>query len=272
MLGARLEVQMSKKCTPLWCEAHFEVKVWKADHVPTHCWTFQPHDTTRHDTRQDDTTTATTTTTRTIRSTRVISNNSNNNNNSYSYCPTTTTTTTLRYTTPTQHYTRPHCTALHYTTLHSIALTLHYTTIRHTTLHNTNYTIQLQLKLPLQLQLQLLQQRLQYNDNYNTLHHATSSSCGCGDHCNQSKKTTPTIFRSFSGVRSAIHGITTTRLSYSFLSLKFPPPPCAVLLVIREGNITHTILETRSYLFGGCYDGESISVRKTAPMKLWNWW
>jgi len=27
MLGARLEVQMSKKCTPLWCEAHFEVKV-----------------------------------------------------------------------------------------------------------------------------------------------------------------------------------------------------------------------------------------------------
>ena len=26
MLGPLLEVEMSKKCTPLWCEAHFEVK------------------------------------------------------------------------------------------------------------------------------------------------------------------------------------------------------------------------------------------------------
>ena len=28
MLGPLLEVQMSKKCTPLWREAHFEVKMW----------------------------------------------------------------------------------------------------------------------------------------------------------------------------------------------------------------------------------------------------
>ena len=27
--GPPLEVQMSKKCTPLWCEAHFEVKMFK---------------------------------------------------------------------------------------------------------------------------------------------------------------------------------------------------------------------------------------------------
>jgi len=32
-LGAFLEVEMSKKCTPLWREAHFEVKMVKAPHV-----------------------------------------------------------------------------------------------------------------------------------------------------------------------------------------------------------------------------------------------
>ena len=31
-LGALLEVGMSKKCTPLWREAHFEVKMYKAHH------------------------------------------------------------------------------------------------------------------------------------------------------------------------------------------------------------------------------------------------
>ena len=30
MLGPLLEVEMSKKCTPLWREAHFEVKMYKA--------------------------------------------------------------------------------------------------------------------------------------------------------------------------------------------------------------------------------------------------
>ena len=29
MVGPLLEVEMSKKCTPLWCEAHFEVKMYK---------------------------------------------------------------------------------------------------------------------------------------------------------------------------------------------------------------------------------------------------
>ena len=28
-LGALLEVEMSKKCTPLWREAHFDVKMYK---------------------------------------------------------------------------------------------------------------------------------------------------------------------------------------------------------------------------------------------------
>ena len=30
--GALLEVEMRKKCTPLWCEAHFEVKMYKTHH------------------------------------------------------------------------------------------------------------------------------------------------------------------------------------------------------------------------------------------------
>ena len=31
--GLLLEVQMSKKCTPLWREAHFQVKMYKTPHV-----------------------------------------------------------------------------------------------------------------------------------------------------------------------------------------------------------------------------------------------
>ena len=33
MVRALLEVEMSKKCTPLWREAHFEVKMYKTHHV-----------------------------------------------------------------------------------------------------------------------------------------------------------------------------------------------------------------------------------------------
>ena len=35
VLGALLEVEMSKKCTPLWREAHFEVKMYKTPGVRT---------------------------------------------------------------------------------------------------------------------------------------------------------------------------------------------------------------------------------------------
>ena len=35
MVGALLEVEMSKKCTPLWREAHFEVKMYKAHYSRT---------------------------------------------------------------------------------------------------------------------------------------------------------------------------------------------------------------------------------------------
>jgi len=35
MVGPLLEVEMSKKCTPLWREAHFEVKMQKTHHSRT---------------------------------------------------------------------------------------------------------------------------------------------------------------------------------------------------------------------------------------------
>ena len=37
IVGPLLEVQMSKKCTPLWREAHFQVKMYKTDHF----WKFR---------------------------------------------------------------------------------------------------------------------------------------------------------------------------------------------------------------------------------------
>ena len=39
-VGPLLEVALSKKCTPLWREAHFEVKMWKAP-GSDHFWTFR---------------------------------------------------------------------------------------------------------------------------------------------------------------------------------------------------------------------------------------
>ena len=35
IVGPLLEVEMSKKCTPLWREAHFEVKMYKTHHSRT---------------------------------------------------------------------------------------------------------------------------------------------------------------------------------------------------------------------------------------------
>ena len=99
--GPLLEVEMSKKCTPLWREAHFEVKMYKAHHVRTTfgSWdvekVFLPlHFTTFHYTTLHYTTTTTTTT-------QLHS-------------------TTLNYTT--LHYIPPHSTTPHYITLHYITL------------------------------------------------------------------------------------------------------------------------------------------------------
>ena len=108
MFAPLLEVRMLKKCTPLWREAHCEVKMYKPPHVRA---TFggsnvaSLHYTTLHYTTLHYTT--------------------------LHY-------TTLHYTTlqlQLHNYTPLHSTTLNNTTLHYIAL--HYTTLHYTTLHYT---------------------------------------------------------------------------------------------------------------------------------------
>ena len=158
-LGPLLEVEMSKKCTPLWREAHFQVKSVKNWRSRT---TFGGWDVEKvHAVGARST----------FRSQNV--NNTRGSDHfwrfrcrfaSLHYNPLHY--TTLRYTTlhntttiTTQlHSTTLHYTKLDYTTLHYI--TLHYTALPSTTLHyiTLQYT-------PLQLQLQL--------HNYTPLHSTT---------------------------------------------------------------------------------------------------
>ena len=175
--GILLEVQMSKKCTPLWREAHFECKLLKTPGVRTtfggsdvekvhavvarstfrsqnvkntrgsdHFWRFRCrfaslHYTPLHYTALHCTTLHYTT----LHYTTLPSTTLHYITLHYTtlhYATTTTTTTT------TLHYTKLHYTTLHYTTLHYTTLrytTLHYTTLHYTPLHynynyNYNYT------------------------------------------------------------------------------------------------------------------------------------
>ena len=147
-VGPLLEVEMSKKyekCTPLWREAHFQVKMYKTPHVRAtfggsdvaslHYTTL--HYTTLHYTPLQYTTLHNTTTTTTqLHSTTVHYTKLHYTTLHYTtlhYTTTTTTTTQLHSTT--LHYTKLHYTTLHYTTLHST--TLHYITLHYTTLHYT---------------------------------------------------------------------------------------------------------------------------------------
>ena len=104
MFGPLLEVQMLKKCTPLWREAHFQVKMCKTPHVWT---TFDGWES---------------------KILRVCSSfNYNYNTLRYSRVH----YTTLHYTT--LHPTTPHYNTLHYTTLHYY--TLHYTSLHYNTVY-----------------------------------------------------------------------------------------------------------------------------------------
>ena len=152
---------------------------------------------------------------------------------------TTTTTihskyTPLRYTTTTTTATATATTPLRYATLHFTTLYYQYTTttlqlqlqLQHYNYSNINYSYSYNYTtIQLHLQLQL---------HCTTLHHTTSSSCGWGDRCNplqpfQKAQLQPPFGPS---VDSLCHpGITTTHLTYSFLSLRLSPLPCAVLVV-----------------------------------------
>ena len=142
-LGPLLEVEMWKKCTLLWRQAHFEVKMDKTVHVRAtfggsdvkkvpavvarstfrsqtvkntrvsdHFWRFRCRFTTLHYTTLHSTTLHCTTL-------HCITQHYN-----YNYTPLHSTTL---------HYTKSHYTTLHYITLHST--TTHYTTLHYTTLH-----------------------------------------------------------------------------------------------------------------------------------------
>ena len=173
---------MSKKCTPLWREAHVEVKMYKtlgvrttfgssdlekvhafvarstfwSQHVKNtrgldHFWRFRCRFASLHyTTLHYSTLHYTTLQDITLHYTPV-------HYITLHYTPVHS--TTLNYTTP--HYITLHYAQLHYTTLHHI--TLHYTTLHYTTLHYTTLSsttlhyliITTRHSITLQLQLQL---------------------------------------------------------------------------------------------------------------------
>ena len=141
IVGPLLEVAMSEKCTPLWREGHFEVKMLKtlgvrttfggSDVVSLHYTTL--HYTTLHSTTlQPQLHNYTTTQLHNYTTTQL-----------HSYTTTQLHSTTLHYTklhSTTLHYLPLHFTTLHYTTLHynyNYTTTLHYTKLHYTTLHYT---------------------------------------------------------------------------------------------------------------------------------------
>ena len=120
--GPLLEVQMSKKCTPLWREAHFQVKVCKTHHVRA---TFGGSDVEKVHAIVARST---------FRSQNVKSTRGSDHFWRFRCRFASLHYTTLHY--PTLHYTPLHYTTLHYTTLHYI--TLHYTPLHYK--YNYNYT------------------------------------------------------------------------------------------------------------------------------------
>ena len=130
--GPLLEVQMPKKCTPLWPEAHFEVKMYKTPHVRA---AFGGSDvaslpyTTLHYTTLHYTTLHYTTLQLQLQLQLQLHNYTTTQLHNY------TTTQLHNYTTTQLHSTTIHSNTLHYTKLRYT--TLHYTTLRSTTLHYT---------------------------------------------------------------------------------------------------------------------------------------
>ena len=131
-VGPLLEVAMSKKCTPLWREAHFQVKMYKTPHVRA---TFGGSDVEKVHA--------------VVARSTLRSQNVQNTRGSDQFWRLRCRFASLHYITP--HYTtlqsqlHNYTTTLHYTPLHSTTLhysPLHSTTLHYTKLHSTtlNYT------------------------------------------------------------------------------------------------------------------------------------
>ena len=135
--GSLLEVEMSKKCTPLWREAHFEVKMYKAHHCRT---TFGGSDVASRGKRKGLCTLSKVSKTWGFCSIFNYNHHHTTLHSNTLHYTTTTTTTTHSLHSTTLHSTTLHCTQLHSTALHYITLhytPLHYTTFRYTSLHYT---------------------------------------------------------------------------------------------------------------------------------------
>ena len=164
ILGPLLEVEMLKKCTPLWREAHFEVKMYKTPHART---TFGSWDVEKVHTVVARSTFPSQNVQNTAYSrhfwrfecwksarrcgAKHISKSKCTKH--HMFAPLLEVQMSLRFTTLhyiTLHYTPLHYAPLHYTTLHNTTTTttqlhsttlhyikLHYTTLHYTTLHYT---------------------------------------------------------------------------------------------------------------------------------------
>ena len=113
IVGPLLEVEMSKKCTPLWHEAHFEVKMWNTPGVRT---TFGGSDVVSRGRRKGMCTLSK------VRKREGFVAFSTTSTTTPHYTPIHYTTTTPSLHSTTLHYTPLHSTRLHYSTLHSITL------------------------------------------------------------------------------------------------------------------------------------------------------
>ena len=151
-IGPLLEVEMSKNCTLLWREAHFEVTMYKTPHV---CATFGGSDVVSCGRRKGLCTLSKVSKTWGFCSIfnynhHYTTLHSNTLHYNYNYNFTTFHYTTLHYTA--LNYIQLHYTTLHYTTLHSTTLhytTFHYTSLHYTTLHSTTLQLQLHNYTPL---------------------------------------------------------------------------------------------------------------------------
>ena len=144
------------------------------------------------------------------------------------------------------HYTTPYHITLHYTTLHYT----NDTTLQGTTLHYITATAPLHYTtLQLQLQLQLLLQL-----RYATLHPAAVVRWPLQPL--QPFKNTQLQPPVGPSVDSLCHPwFTTTNVSYRFLFLKLPPPPCAKLLVTKTRQhqgvffVRYGFLQSKMHVF-----------------------
>ena len=117
-VGPLLEVEMWKKCTPLWREVHVQVKMHKTHHAWTTfggCNVEKVHAVVARSTFRSQN----------VQNTRGLDH----------FWRFRCRFASLHYTTG--HYTTLHSSTLHYTTLHSN--TLHYTKLHYTTLHYTEW-------------------------------------------------------------------------------------------------------------------------------------